>query len=305
MKYYFLLFAIWSSSLVFGQEIQWSSLKYSDAIALIPSMTGYHGGSISVAHRNGLNHISGAPSTSMALAHHTFSQDKIGAGIVLINENVNVLQTMQASIPLAYHLKTTSNTGFSFGIKTGLQQRRLNLSKVNTLVQSDDVLQSYGNKTRMNFDFSSQFNHKFFQIGFSYLDLIKKEKTTSTTKVLFTNIFIPIKDEFDLLEPTIMLCQDKNGKWNFMSYVYYTLVEKIIVGAGYKSGNQYLASLGFSFQNRFIFGYNYEYNASTYHQNLGNSHELTFRMNFNQRYYNQRKYSILSKPIQGMDVNKH
>jgi len=266
-------------------------------------MTGYRGGAVSVTYRKGLNQISGAPTTSTLLAHQSFFQDKIGAGIVFMNENVNVLQTFQANIPLAYHLTTTKNTSVSFGIRTGVQQKKINFSKVNATT-TDEVLLNYGNKTNLNFDFSTQLNHTYYQIGFTLKNLIKNPDQQTLSKLVFANLYIPIKDEFDLIEPTIMVYHDKNGKWNMMSYIYYTFLERFIVGGGYKTGNQYLASLGISVHNRFIIGYNYEYNASKYKTTLGDSHEISLRVNFNQRYYNQRKYSIFSKPIQGMDSNK-
>ena len=287
-----------------AQELLWSSYKYTDGIVAIPSMSGYRGGAIVANQRWNWSGVEGAPSSSLIAGHSSFANDKIGLGMVLITESVNVLSNYQFSLPLAYHLDVSEKSSLSFGVSTELVYSRLDNSKV-TNRETGDVLLENQSRSTLDFGFSAQFNHPSFQTGVS----LQRFQSYSSgdlpaNLIVFLNCFIPIKDKYDLLEPTVLVYLDNTGNWNFVGYLYYSLFDRIIVGAGYKGSGQSLLSLGYSHNNRLIFGYNYELSTATISTNLGNTHELTLRYNLNQRYYDQRKYSILSKPRSGMNAKK-
>lgn len=285
-----------------AQTNLWSSYKYTDGIHLAPSLTGYRGGAVVVNYRSSLSKVAGAPKSGLIVAHTSILQEKAGVGIVISQESNNVLEYLQIQIPLAYHLKMNQKQGFSFGLAPQIIQSRLNTNDItNKDISSDSYLQNYDNTTQLDFNVSAQLNHKYYEVGIS-VDRIRSYSDNSLPAAisLYSNVYIPIKDDYDLLEPSIIISRDNNGDWLGIAYLYYKFIDKIIVGGGYQTNKNILLSAGYSYDNRIIIGYNFETHLETKALNLGNTHEISLRFNLNQRYYNQRKYSIFSRPIRSM-----
>lgn len=285
-----------------AQTNLWSSYKYTDGIHLAPSLTGYRGGAVVVYYRSSLSKVAGAPKGGLVAAHTSILKEKAGLGVVINQESNNVLEHVQIQVPLAYHLKMNKKYGLSFGLAPHLVQTRLNTGDItNKDITSDSYLQNYDNTTQLDFNVSAQLNHKFYEVGIA-LDQVRAYSNNSmpANMSLFVNGYVPLKDEFDLLEPSLIISRDNNGKWSAMAYLYYKFIDKIIVGGGYQTNKQLLLSAGYSFDNRIIVGYNFESHLENQAFSLGNTHKITARFNLNQRYYNQRKYSIFNRPIRSM-----
>lgn len=288
----------------FAQTNLWSSYKYTDGIHLAPSLTGYRGGAVVVNYHSTLSKVAGAPKGGLIVAYTSLLQDKAGAGIVISQESNNVLEHLQIQVPLAYHLKVNKKQGISFGLAPNIIQTRLNRSEItNRDISSDSYLQNYDNTTKLDFSVSTQLNHEYYEVGIS-VDRVKaySDGLLPAKMFVFANAYIPLKDQFDLLEPSLIISRDNNGKWLGMAYLYYKFIDKIIVGGGYQTNKNMLLSVGYSYDNRIIVGYNFETHLETKTLNLGNTHQITFRVNLNQRYYDQRKYSIFSTPIRSMNL---
>lgn len=302
------LLIIFSFTLALGissaQELLWNTFKYSDGLVAIPSMAGLKGGAIIANQRWNWSGIEGAPVSSMLAGHSTFLQNKVGGGIVFVAESVNFLSNYRLSIPLSYHLEASKTVSLSFGLSPEMVLYSIDAGKITNEVVDDELLNT-PNTSFMDFGFSAQVNNDYFEIGASITRFRSfSNGNLPSNLMLFANLFIPLKDEYDLLEPTLVVFQDNTGSWYVFGSLYYMLFDKIIIGTGYLSSERVFGSIGLSIHNRYILGYNYEQNINSLNSALGNSHEITLRYNLNQRYYNQRKYSMLAKPIGGMSTGK-
>lgn len=295
-----LVVGLWAQGL--AQANLWSNYKYSDGIHLAPSLTGYKGGAIALSYRSSWTQVEGAPENALIIANTSVLQEKAGVGLVVNIEKNNVLEHLQIQVPLAYHLEINSKYGISFGLSPDIVQSRLNRDDItNRNMETDEFLNDYDNSTSLDFGFSSQLNHKYYEVGVSVQRVQAYSDGSMPAKMYgFANVYIPLRDEYDLLEPTIIVSRDNYGEWLMTGYLYYKFIDLIIVGAGYQSNNNAMVSLGVSIDNRVIVGYNYASHLVQQDLNLGNTHEVTARLNLNQRYYDQRKYSIFAKPLRTM-----
>lgn len=291
------------TSTVVAQEQLWTSFKYNDGISYIPSFTGYHGGSLSLTHRKTYLDIEGAPNTTILSGHQAFHQNKIGIGTVVVNERINAFNNVNLSIPVSYFLDLNKDYALSFGLSPEFIHFSLNQSKItNEIIDQDPLILSYENSTALDFSFSSIILHKNFQAGVS-LQRIKahSSSTLPSNLILYGNYAIPLADDYDRIEITQMVYKNNINQWNSLTYAYYTFLESIIAGIGFKTNNGILASIGYNYNNRLVLGYNFESNSLS-DFNLGSVHELAIRYNLNTRYYDQRRFSIFSKPLEGMKL---
>ena len=306
MKYihsFFLLICI--NAFCFGQHDIWSTFKYTDGIAQVPSLAGFKGGSLSLNQQWMYAGLSGAPVVTLGTVHSSFNENKLGAGLVFNAAASNVRRQMTVSLPLAYHLDLSEDFFLSFGLMPSVFSSQVDAGKITNEIIEDQWYSDESKYSAVDLSFSSHINYKIAELGFSVKNISNWQSAEGPASLmLFSTFYIPLKDEFDLLEPSFILERTNAGLWRLTAYTYYAFFERLIVGVGYKSSASVLGSVGYSVDNRLIVGYQYINQLNALQAGVSHSHEITFRLNFNQRYHHQRKFSILAKPRSGMSSEK-
>src|SRR6185369_9149970 len=91
----------------------------------------------------------GHPQTFYASAHTSLVDNKVGTGILLINDRLGNVATTEANASFAYKLNF-SNSTFSFGMRAGMLSYQANYSNLN-LYDPNDIAFTGGNRgTRAN-----------------------------------------------------------------------------------------------------------------------------------------------------------
>jgi type IX secretion system PorP/SprF family membrane protein len=298
MKTRFLFLGICLSIVSIAQDVPSLSQKLSDGVWQFPSLTGLSGGSAFVGHHRYAGSLQNAPILSMAGAHSSFANDRVGIGGNLFYETINVYKNVSTSFQFAHHIPLSSKQKLSFGLSTEYIRTDLDRNKLEAVDLSDPIVKDFSPTQRLDFSPGISISHKRYQIGFTAnraRKLLGQDKTNYLTGFYtgFAHLIFTDATAFHNLEPSVIVRFDpiqkafKNEAW-----LFYTYAEKYTLGTTYVSNGRLGLALAYIWDNRFVLGYNFD-------SQLGNSsssvygkyaHEVVLRFNFNKQYYRKSSF---------------
>ncbi len=297
-----IFFCIIILKLSFAQETPLTNLKFTDGITQFPALTGSSGGSIYASNRTGLG-INGAGQSQLIGSHFLFSKQKIGLGVSMYHERLNVLENYHIAFQAAYHLSLGQQRFLSFGLGS-----EGNLGRISTshLIETDltDVELSRGQNWLVDFVPSFSFNSPSVKIAFSQnrvLTYLNRE-SNQTYLTSYSSLLALYKWKILsnlTLEPsyTLRYSNIQNGFRNDIQLMA-TIMEQYFIGATWRSEQILNASLGVQLLHRYVIGYSYQTSLGDITSLYGtNTHEVTIRFNFNKQYYNREDFLLESKSI--------
>jgi len=108
----------------------------------------------------------GNPQTFYTSAHTSLVDNKVGTGVLLINDRLGNVSTTEANVSFAYKLNF-SNSTFSFGMRTGLLSYKANYSNLNLYDPNDIAFTGSNRGTRANLGVGAILKSEKYFIGFS------------------------------------------------------------------------------------------------------------------------------------------
>lgn len=265
--------------------------KYTENIALMPSLAGYNGGSIYLSHQLNYVGFENSPSQTLLGFNMLKGKDRLGFGLNLMNLTGFSLDEVHLTIPIAYYVPLNQNLKLSFGLSANYFNRQL----TNQFIQNeDDPELANAQGGFYDISFSTSLHHKSFIIGTAFNNLNTLANETQGLNGYFTTFIkanIPLINEYDRIELANTFIYDLNGDVIWNTQAFYEVIENVILGAGYSSNKSIISSLGISYKNRWLIGYGFYYNVGAFSSYFKNSHELTLKFHLNKQYYEQHKYS--------------
>jgi len=285
LRYYIALCLIVTASLLElkAQDVPLFSQKLNNALIYNPSLAGLRGTSILLSHKRGWTSVAGAPVTNYLSFQTALPGQKIGLGVNILIEEVNVFSVACGSAAYAYHLPLSKQSKLSMGLSTEFTSVHLNTSKITAQNLSDPAITNFDNKINTDFSFGANYMTKLLNTGFSINRLKTAVLNKNENKILtpyytfYTNFKIGMNRDLNLLEPSLVVRKLSTGPVQADLGLFYTHEREIILGLSYRTGNNYAATAGVIVKKKLVIGYSFEVARR---KSFIPSHEMALKMSF-------------------------
>ena len=96
-----------------------------------PAAAGMNGTNVIIDYRKQWSGFAGAPETQVLSFDGAVKKDKIGLGLMVVNDQINILGSTGAFGTFAYRVKFAENHSLRFGLSAGINQNRILFDKIN------------------------------------------------------------------------------------------------------------------------------------------------------------------------------
>ena len=241
----------------------------------------------------------GAPNTATFNFHAPLAENKMGIGISMMHDRIGVSNRGAVFASYAYRLPLATGQ-FSFGLQAGLTSTNEKLSQLNPN-RADDIEFAANTPSTIapNFGFGMYYYTKKFYAGLSIPRMVQNKINFGSGEILYKENKIEIENFhyflatgyiFDLtdnvkLKPQMMVRVVKNAPAQMDFNLNALLVEKLWIGAGYRTNSDFNALVGFQFTPQLLATYSYDYSLTALQNYNSGSHELglNYLFSFNKK----------------------
>ena len=235
----------------------------------------------------------GAPTTLMFNVNSPFHNDKLGAGITLINEKTGPTKQTGVFSDFVFRINMKQSS-LSFGLKAGVDVFQANFSSINTIASNDVQFQSdVSSKLLPNFGFGLYYKAEKYYFGLSTPKLVQNtidiENTNSSVAHLEVNkihyYFIGgcIVDisTFVKFKPTMQVKFTYGAPVSVDANASFLFYEKLWLGGMVRIGDAVGLLLQYQFTSQFRVGYSYDFTTSKFGKYNNGTHEIMLGYDFN------------------------
>ncbi len=252
-----------------------------------------HAMTVTALHRSQWVNFPGAPVTQTLTMHSPVLNEKIGAGLSVLNDKIGPTRITALYADFAYHLTLDSKSKLSLGLKAGANLFTANLAQLLTTQQGDAALSSdVQSKLLPNFGFGAYYYRERFYAGLSIPKLLQNNFSANTISGS-ANLFWEQRHYFLIAGTMLDLNQDwKINPTAFMKITRGTPVEadlstefiynqKISFGAMVRTGDAAGILVGYNLLEQLHAGYSFDWSfLNTTKKYNGGSHEIILRYDF-------------------------
>ena len=284
-----LLFA--GSPLTAQQEPMYSQYMFN-MLNLNPAYAGNFGGdNVTLLYRMQWVGVDGAPQTGTLSWDRREQDSNVGYGGQLYNDRLGIESTTGIQGFYSYRVKIYYYSTLTFGLSGGVLNYRAAYSKATTINPNDPLFDKDINVILPTIGFGALFNTPDMYIGFSMPALLKTkininnslQSTSANNHYFLTAGYI-----FDLvgdikLKPSFLIKAVQGSAIAFDLNVNAWFQNSFGFGISYRPGDALVGLFDIQLSPKTRLGYAYDYTISglkTY--NVGGSHELVLRYEFNQ-----------------------
>lgn len=225
--------------------------------------------------------IDGAPVTNTLNASSSFLNEKLGAGLLIVNDRLGVNNNFEATASFAYHLKF-QDSRLSFGMQGGVISYKYDYDELNLEVVDQTLTQEHmPNFTKPTVGAGVFYRGERYFAGLSVPRLLNVEVvdgvTTSTRykrHLYLSGGFIISRFDQIKIKPSALLRIAANQPAVFDTNVSVLFLETLWAGVQLRN----FQSLGFNAQlqvkHKFRFGYAYELPTNSLFGSARGTHEL-------------------------------
>jgi type IX secretion system PorP/SprF family membrane protein len=136
----FVLFGVLSSK---AQQDPLYGLYLNNPIMINPAYTGLNNNfNATAGFRSQWAGFDGSPTTLSLSAHSSLLQNKMGAGLIIVNDKIGESTTTQITATYAYKIEVAQDHLLSFGMQAGVMNYKLDPGKLNLQDPSDPAFSS-------------------------------------------------------------------------------------------------------------------------------------------------------------------
>jgi type IX secretion system PorP/SprF family membrane protein len=241
-------------------------------------------------HRSQWVGFEGAPITQTLTAHAPLRYEALSVGGTIINDKHGPVSQTAIFADISYRLHFAKSK-LAFGLKTGLNLFSANLLDLNPTVDGDQVFTSnISTKPLPNFGFGAMWYSKRWYVGLStprllQNKLIEGELPDFTNNKERIHGFLIAGYVWDInyyvkFKPTILLKAVNGAPPGADFTANFMLYDKFWIGAMYRWNDAVGALVQYEINNKFKFGYAYDYIISDLGRYSSGSHELMLGYDF-------------------------
>lgn len=282
-KYLLYIIFIFASSLKAQQDPMYSMYMFNKAI-INPAFAGSSNWSVGTAkYRNQFTGMAGNPTTQTLNYHTPYQKKHLGFGLKIINDKIAIVNTLNASMLLSYHLNFARGK-LSFGIDAGIYNRRIDYQKLILTHKNDVVLPTTSQSSVVpDLSWGIYYQKKQWYVGFSQYHLIKQsfndKLPVNTNSKLANHMYVIAGNVFMInkywnIEPSMLLKIQPNSatQIDINTILYYQ--DKIGAGIQYRTGDAIVSILKLNITENLRLAYSYDLTISKLSKYSKGAHEI-------------------------------
>ncbi len=275
-----------------GQKIPLSNHYIHDALSINPAYAGSHNAlSTTILYKNQWLGLDDSPRKQMISTHTPVFNDRVGLGLLIDHNRIGIFNETSFLANYAYRLEVNKGIlalglGFGVTLKETLWQNLV-------ARDPDDHLLSYENRSALMPEFSLgtyYYNSDYF-IGFSIPLFMSHELDESRGKYVsknnISNYTYMIMGGYNLkigssstLVPSMLIRYQAGSPVQVDCNAHITLLNKLMLGAGYRSWDKIIGICGYQLNNQLKVVYSYDYEFGQIGKYLASSHEIMLSYSF-------------------------
>jgi len=262
-----------------------------NTVAINPAYAGSRDAlTVTGLHRSQWVAFDGAPTTQTVTTHSPIFTKKIGIGLSFLNDKIGINNTNSFYLDFSYKIKINDKAKLAFGLKTGFNVRKADLSKLNVYDENDPVFsQDIENDFMPNFGFGLYYFTDKYYVGVSTPKLLENTFSTGTETdiaiekrhyFLIGGAALKLSETFLLRPATFVKITEAAPIEVDLSALLY-VKERFWVGLMYRTGDAFGALVGVNITDYLSVGYSFDASTenTTFKYNVG-SHEIIIRYDF-------------------------
>jgi type IX secretion system PorP/SprF family membrane protein len=179
MKKIILLTLVVVTAKLYAQQDPIYSQYMLNPLLINPAYTGINNNlNVMMGYRTQWTGYEGQPQTISANAHSSFLDNKVGAGIQLMRDQIGNINTTETNLSFAYKLQF-KETVLSFGMQGGVQNFKTDYSKLTIYDPTDNAFIGGDRGTRVNLGAGVILKSEKYFIGFSVPRLLPTKFSNS------------------------------------------------------------------------------------------------------------------------------
>lgn len=299
-KVYLIILILFVAAPGFSQQLPQFTQYMYNTISINPAYAGSRDGFSAVGlHRSQWADFEGAPTTQTLSIHSPLSNDKVGLGLSIINDNAGYENYTYAYGDFSYRLDLSADVTLRLGLKAGMSYYNLEDELFTEPdVLSDPYFQDQLNRWTPNFGLGFYLSSQNWYIGGSAPKLINNDNNEFSEYLALEQVHYYLTGGyvFDLtdnvkLRPTTILKATKGAPLSVDFTAAAIFNEKFYLGATYRLDDAVGGFLDVELFDGFRAGYAYEYPISDIRPYTSGSHEVLLIYEFrfkNTRYKSPR-----------------
>jgi type IX secretion system PorP/SprF family membrane protein len=234
-----------------------------------------------VGYRTQWTGLEGQPQTINASIHTSLVDNKVGAGVLVINDKIGNMTSTEANATFSYKLNFNEST-FSFGMQAGVQNFRTDYSGLNIRDMGDAAFTGGERGTRINMGAGVALKSEKFFVGLSVPRLLPtrfknggSEFDLYNQHFYLTGSYVYYVNEKVRLKPSVLLRGVKGAPASVDFAVSANFNTLHTVGLFTRNLNTYGILLQTLLAEKYRFGYAFEIPTSKSVGTSFSTHELT------------------------------
>ena len=247
--------------------------------------------SLSMYHRNQWTGFNGAPKTSTLAMHAPLRNEKVGLGLLAMNDRRGISGHSVIMGNFAYRIMMNDGI-LSFGLGSGLSIFKNNWEELVAIDQEDDLLS--GNSSpylQLNFSLGVYYSNERLFLGLSLPMFLSHNFNAVSGNFEMVNDYqeynyfmhggylFTLSPNWKLL-PSSMIRYHPSSTIQVDLNSFVIFHDKFWLGISYRSNKSIVGHILYQVNNQFAAGYSYEMGFGKIGGYMGGSHEITLRYDF-------------------------
>ncbi len=269
-----------------AQYAPYGNSFWQDLSLINPAQVGYaEQAVVAVGSRQQWNNVPGAPETQWLSMQSSFAKNNAGAGLRLVMDQIGVNKMTAINASYAYRIRGRNGT-LALGVNAGYNQMKTDYQLLTLEHQDDTRLQhSDENSQGLNFGAGLLYSNNTFILGLS-MPSIMPVKGKDGEAIMGQHIYgyaakiFGDKDRI-VFKPTAMVNYGLGSKMDWEVNGNFLFKNVLWAGVGTRSLDAYQASAGMRLMDSMTLMYYYEWATKPPSGLPLNTHELSFRVDWN------------------------
>lgn len=293
MKKILLILLLAISTTAFSQQDLMVSQYMFNHAFLNPAASGIKGEyNIGLMYRNQWLQFEGAPVSQFLSFDGPVISEKMGLGVLVQREQIGVNTQTDFFANYSY-IMDMDKIKLSLGLRAGATMFASNYTEHVAWDTQDEILQANNTSYLPNFGFGSYLSHEKYFVSLSIPHImsydpssalsIDLENSNQTVRhyYIMGGYNVPLSESL-VLQPSVLMKYAERAPSQFDANFLLEYKKLFSLGAGYRTGDSFIALTKFQISNKFQFGYSFDITMTDLRDYSSGSHEIMLNYRFGQ-----------------------
>ncbi|MEO1053032.1 MAG: type IX secretion system membrane protein PorP/SprF [Bacteroidota bacterium] len=276
------------SQSTYGQQDPLYAQYLNNPIVINPAYTGFNKlFNVTAQYRSQWGGFdNGSPQTALVSAHSSFFDNRAGAGLIIVHDQIGISRNTEVSLTYSYKIGI-GDYNISFGLQTGIINFRNDLTDLNPSDPTDELFLMNESTTQGNFGTGLIVSSEKLFFGLSIPRLVKNEIELADINAVLRqrHFYVMMAYYMDLnlnvkFKPSILLRAVDGAPASVDYNVNFIVNRKYTIGLLTRNFDSYGLLMQFQLDEAYRFGYVFELPTGSSVGTNFTTHEITLGLDF-------------------------